>query len=121
MKKLGMRFNSGKVRLDLLPFGAISEVANVSTYGSRKYDDENWRKGLKFKDTYRAILSHAFKWFTGEQYDPESGCHHLAHAAWNCLAIVEFELLNRTELDDRLKRVAPIQDTKKIKEPPKRC
>lgn len=28
------------------------------------------------------------QWQSGEEFDTESGYRHLAHAAWNCLAIL---------------------------------
>jgi len=54
------------------------------------YDDDNWWKGLKWKkDVFGCILRHIWKWFRGEKYDDESGLHHLAHAAWNCITLME--------------------------------
>ena len=116
----GARFNAGKPRWDLLPAGALSELVNVFSFGAYKYDDDNWRKGLKYRDCLRAILSHTFKWVAGERCDPESGCHHLAHAAWNCLVLVEFDLIGRTDLDNRPQGTAPLSPVSNIKEPPQK-
>jgi hypothetical protein len=116
--KLGMRFNAGKARWDLLPIGALSELVNVFTYGAKKYAPNNWRKGLKFSDTMAALDRHWAAWKTGEDRDSESGCHHLAHVAWNAFALLEFYLMGREDLDDRCKEVAPFQTTSNIKEPP---
>lgn len=119
----GARFNAGKTRLDLIPGpGALSEVANVATFGLHKYDAHNWRKGLSWSDCFRAILSHSFKFFTGEDRDPESGCLHVAHTAWNALALTEMMLSGQRYLsfDDRPREIAPIQGTENVKEPPRK-
>lgn len=116
--KLGDRFNIGKARWDLLPFGPLSELVNVFTYGSKKYADNNWRKGLKFTETFAAMMRHAACWMLGETRDPESGCHHLAHVAWNALVLIEFQELGKLDCDDRVKGAMPITSTMVIKEPP---
>jgi len=87
---------------------------------NREYDDDNWRKGLKYRDCFRAILSHGFKWFAGERTDPESGCHHLAHVMWNAMVLIEFDMIGRTDLDDRVVKGAPLSPVSNIKEPPQK-
>lgn len=102
----------------MLQWGALSEVANVGTYGSIKYKDENWRDGLTYKETFGSMMRHAVMWFLGEERDKESGCHHLAHVAWNALAILEFILQSRRKGLDNRAEMAPYQDTSNIKDPP---
>ena len=99
----GVRFDGGKFRFDLLPMGPITELVNVLGYGSRKYQDDNWRKGLPYKATWGAMIRHAVKWYAGEQIDEESGCRHLAMVMWNAMVLLEFEMQGRTDLDDRPK------------------
>lgn len=95
------RFSSGKMRHDLIPAWALEQLAGVYTYGSQKYDDDNWRKGLKWRrDVFACILRHIWKWFRGEKFDNESGLHHLSHAAWNCFTLMEYER-NSVGTDDR--------------------
>lgn len=95
------RFNQGKIRYDLMPPWAMEQIAKVYTYGTRKYDDDNWWKGMKWrKDVFGCIERHIKKWLRGEQLDDESGLHHLAHAAWNCIALMEYER-NMIGTDDR--------------------
>jgi len=96
------RFSEGKVRHDLVAPWALEQIARVYTYGTIKYNDDNWWKGLKWKkDVFGCVLRHVWKWFRGEQNDDESGCHHLAHAAWNCMALMEYER-NKIGIDDRV-------------------
>ena len=95
------RFSEGKIRYDLIAPWALEQLAKVYTYGTRKYDDDNWWKGLKWrKDVFGCIERHIWKWMRGEKYDDESGLHHLAHAAWNCFTLMEYER-NNIGIDDR--------------------
>jgi hypothetical protein len=101
-KKDAARFNTGKVRFDLIPPTALEEIAKVYTYGTLKYSDNNWWKAFNWrKDTFSCITRHINKWLRGEKFDDESGLHHLAHAAWNCIALMEFER-NNLGKDDRI-------------------
>lgn len=96
------RFSEGKTRHDLVAPWALNEIARVYTYGTIKYDDDNWWKGLRWKkDVFGCILRHIWAWFRGEINDDESGLHHLAHAAWNCMALIEYER-NGIGVDDRV-------------------
>jgi len=100
-QEIAGRFSAGKMRHDLIAAWPLEQLAGVYTYGAQKYDDDNWRKGLKWKkDTFACILRHVWKWFRGERFDNESGLHHLAHAAWNCFALMEYER-NGIGIDDR--------------------
>ena len=42
----GMKFDGDKTRMDLLDAGAIEQLAQVLTFGARKYAAHNWRKGI---------------------------------------------------------------------------
>lgn len=99
--KEAMRFNTGKPRWDLLPGDALSELVAVYTMGAEKYADRNWEKGLKWTNCFASMMRHSWKWMMGEDLDDESGLHHMAHVAWNALAIVAFFKRRRTDLDDR--------------------
>lgn len=97
----GKKFDQNKVRLVLLPFSALEEVANVLTYGAKKYGDYNWTKGIKYSRLLSATLRHMFAWANGENEDKETGLNHLAHAICCLLFILTYILQNKTELDDR--------------------
>ena len=107
------RFTKNKIRHDLVAPWALNEIAQVYTYGTIKYDDDNWWKGLRWKkEVFGCILRHIWKWFRGEVNDDESGLHHLAHAAWNCMALMEYER-NRIGIDDRVPYVLDLMDPQK--------
>ena len=104
------RFSEGKIRHDLVAPWALNEIARVYTYGTIKYSDDNWWKGLRWKrDVFGCILRHVWKWFRGERNDDESNLHHLAHAAWNCMALMEYER-NKIGVDDRVPYVLDLMD-----------
>ena len=94
--------DDGKVRLDLLPVIPLVDVAKVYTYGAKKYNPHNWRKGLDWSRIYAALQRHLFKFWNGEDSDPESGLPHLAHAAFGVLTLLEYGRAHK-ELDDRVK------------------
>lgn len=73
---------------------AIEEVARVIAFGATKYESHSWIKiddfeNRAFNSLNRHLLAqHAHR----VRFDPESGCMHLAHAAWNALAMLEYVL-----------------------------
>lgn len=103
----GWRFNSGKIRYDLVPPAFSKALANHFTEGAKKYADRNWEKGFQYEDVARAIQSHLNEWRLGNDLDVEDPrmpgyfAHHLIAAAWNCCVLYE---LQRREVgvDDRV-------------------
>jgi hypothetical protein len=93
--KEGTKHDDGKIRWDLIPLYPLYELAYVYTIGADKYEDENWRKGLKFKKLQRALMNHITKWFSGYERDEEDGQHHLASVAWIAFSLMEFERVMR--------------------------
>lgn len=96
----GQRFNTGKDRWDLLPWIAVKQIVEVLTQGATKYAPRNWELGLSYNDTFASLQRHATKWFAGEDYDEESGKHHMAHVATNALFLLHFSLFGKGK-DDR--------------------
>lgn len=95
-----MRADGNKVRLDLLPLQPIWDVGRVLSYGSIKYADRNWEKGMRWSRCWGSALRHLFKWWMGEQCDNESGLPHLAHAACNIMYLQHYES-HKVGTDDR--------------------
>lgn len=83
---------TGKRRLDLLPFDALTEVARVLEFGCIKYGERNWEEGRPYHEMYGACLRHLFKWYLGEDTDSESKLSHLSHAVTNILMLMSYEL-----------------------------
>ena len=87
--------------MDLIPPKVLEEEGNVYGYGATKYDDNNWAKGYKWSLSIAALMRHLTAWVGGEDRDPESGCHHLAHVRWHCGTLQEFQRMVLGK-DDRL-------------------
>lgn len=89
MTEVALRYNTGKPDISQLDlFGtALDKLAAVLDQGAIKYEPRNWLKGGKPVEEYLAAARrHHRAYVEGEVYDAESGCHHLAHCAWNYLA-----------------------------------
>jgi len=89
----GVKLDDGKPRLDLVLGNfatALWGVGLVGTYGARKYTDNGWQEVNNPIERYsNALLRHYLNFRSGEELDAESGLPHLAHIAWNALAILE--------------------------------
>jgi hypothetical protein len=70
---------------------SLMELAKVAGYGTNKYDRLNYLKGYNWSLSYDAMQRHLLTFWDGESIDPESGLHHLAHAAWHCLTLMSFD------------------------------
>lgn len=100
----GIKHDSEKPDLSLISSIAITKVAEVMTFGKKKYSANNWRGGFAWTRPLAAALRHIFSYLGGEDKDPESGISHLAHAVCCLLMVLEFEETHK-ELDDRFKGV----------------
>lgn len=85
------RANSGKIRWDLMPVVAMRDTAQIWTFGAEKYGDRNWEKGFDWSGPFASMMRHLQAWWAGEDFDPESGLSHLAHAACNLQMLQHFE------------------------------
>lgn len=83
----GLRFDAGKPRYDLLPPEAMDALAMHFAVGARKYADRNWEKGMSWGRCFASLMRHAWKWARGEEYDEETGSHHMICVAWNAFAL----------------------------------
>jgi hypothetical protein len=88
----GLRYDTGKERLDLIPSEWPWALALVLSVGASKYEERNWEKGMKWSKMVSCALRHFYKFVAGERFDQESGIHHLAHAAWNILALMSYDI-----------------------------
>jgi hypothetical protein len=95
----GKKYDAGKARISLLSSDAIIEVAKVATMGAQKYDDNNWRGGMKWSRLMDAAERHLLTYNKGDRIDEESGLSHLAHVAWNIMALLDYEA-NKVGEDD---------------------
>jgi hypothetical protein len=115
--KACLRYDGGKEPLHLIPIRPLFELARVYGYGSKKYDDDNWRKATTWRRVIASMLRHVYRFAAGEDIDPESGVHHMAHAAFWAFALIDWSRTPQGRAcDDRLKYeqetlLTPSQDT----------
>ena len=90
----GVKYDEDKPRFSLVPSASLRAIAQVLTYGARKYPQaDNWKRVDNARERYTdALLRHVYAWMDGEALDPESGLHHLAHAGCCVLFLLHFEL-----------------------------
>lgn len=93
---VGAKNDAGKPRAGLMvkDFArALAAISHVSTMGVAKYSAGSWKTIPNAKERYYdALHRHILADAAGEVNDPESGLPHLAHAAWNNLALLELAL-----------------------------
>ena len=86
----GLRFNEGKTRHVLVPPFAQEQYAKVLTKGSEKYAERNWELGMKWSKVLDSLKRHILAIERGEDYDPEDGLLHSAHAMCNAAFLTEY-------------------------------
>ena len=94
MPNTGRKFDGGKLEYGLLPPLALEETVKVLTFGAQKYERDNWKKVPDSKRRYfDAMERHIWAYKRGEQMDPESGIHHLAHAMCCLMFLYEHDIM----------------------------
>jgi hypothetical protein len=114
----GRKNDTDKLRWDLLPVEPMNLVVDVYTRGAKKYEDNNWRKGIRWGRIFAALMRHAWAFWRGERNDPEDGQHHLASVVWCALSLMEYENTH-PELDDRM--LVPMESITIYKYKCRRC
>lgn len=108
----GVKFDAGKVRIDLVPGEFIYGVAACFTYGAIKYDDWNWAKGMRKGRIMAALGRHWVAYMVGEDCDDESGLPHLWHMGC-CVAMLTAGESRGVAIEDRQEAV---ESYRKVKE-----
>jgi len=103
-----MKYDKGKPKMHLIPPEALESMAIVLGFGAEKYGENNWRKDINntsFGRTYSSLQRHLNAFWSGEDFDPESGLPHLDHALTQ-LMILKMQTLECTnqDMDDRFKK-----------------
>lgn len=98
----GVKYDAGKLRVDLLDPLALEGIARVLEFGAIKYAPHNWRGGIHYSRLIGAALRHLFAIIRGEDIDPESGLPHIDHLGC-CWMFLSNMMKTRPDLDDRYK------------------
>lgn len=90
---VGVKHDSGKVMGQLLgDFSrALMGVAEVGTFGAKKYTRGGWQHVSDAEQRYYDAAWRHILQANQEEVDSESGLSHLEHAAWNILAVIELK------------------------------
>ena|SRR5882757_2929091 len=94
------KHDTEKLRMDLIPPEAMTALADILTFGAKKYSDRNWEKGMAWGRVYGALLRHLFSWWGKQGNDPETGRSHLWHALCCIVFLVTYEQ-RKIGIDDR--------------------
>lgn len=108
----GVKNDSGKARMDLVPPEIIFAIAEILGFGARKYSERNWEKGMSWGRVFAALMRHLWAWWGGGRptttnfvfgsIDSETGKSHLWHAAC-CIAFLVTYEERGIGVDDRAK------------------
>jgi len=96
----GAQKGSKLARFDLIPAWAMWQVAEHYGKGAKKYADRNWEKGYAWSLSYAALHRHLNQFWGGEDFDAETGSHHMAAITFHALALLTFRDTNKAK-DDR--------------------
>lgn len=111
------RFNSDKIRYDLVPPYALEQIAKIFTFGAKKYSAHNWKKGMPWSECEASLRRHLQAYSSGEDFDYDkdcpgcqagdctshSGIYHMAAVAVNAMFILDYYRSN-PKFDDRIKK-----------------
>ena len=88
----GLKDDKGKLRIDLVTVGSIVGMAEVLTYGTKKYKPNSWQDVEdKINRHYGALMRHIMEYRAGNVIDDESGLSHLKHAMTNMMFLLYHE------------------------------
>lgn len=116
----GAKLDDGKVMAGVLDdFSlALMAVAEVGTFGAKKYTRGGWQSVPNGQERYRDALWRHHLSERHEPKDPETGLLHKAHKAWNALAELELELRGQRQADElQQETFAPLDELPPAPEP----
>lgn len=98
-----LRRNKGKPEPSQLDPKFLLEMASLMTdiANSGKYPKYNWAKGMEYSTVLDSLDRHIIEFKLGNDYDDETGRHHIIHAAVNAMILWNSCMKDIPELDDR--------------------
>ncbi len=95
-----LRYNTGKVQTREIDPSFILGIGEVLTKSREKYPEMNWALPTKLSTPYESLQRHLLQFWSGEDFDKDSGKHHLLHVATNVMFLY-YHVMNSPEGDDR--------------------
>ena len=103
-KEGAMRSDRGKPRLAevlaALDPDFLEGMLQVLEYGAKKYDWNNWQKGMDWTRVLNSMTRHSAALAKGEDFDEESGLAHEFHVAVNAMFMTYYKKEHKA-LDNR--------------------
>lgn len=99
-QEIGLRYNEGKLRYDLLHPVSQEGIVKVLTKGAEKYAERNWEKGMKWSTVIASLKRHLVAIERGEDFDKETGLLHADHVQCNAHFLSAYYKI-APEFDDR--------------------
>ena len=96
----GLRYNTGKLKWSLVSWKALAPMVRVLMFGAEKYDEHNWKKGLKYTEVTESLQRHLNAFIEGEENDPESKLSHVGHILCNAM-FLSYMSMYKKDMDDR--------------------
>lgn len=87
----GIKHDADKLRMELIAPEMVTALADVLTFGAKKYDDRNWERGMPWGQVFGALMRHLWAWWSRDSVDAETGKSHLWHAACCLMFLIAFE------------------------------
>jgi len=89
LNELGFKDRKGKLMVELVIPEMIEGVAEVLTFGAKKYKPNTWQNIDNPIDThYGALMRHLLKWRKGIKKDSESKLNHMKHVLTNAMFLL---------------------------------
>lgn len=101
VEETGKKYDDGKLRYDLIPPHALEQVARVLTFGASIYGENNWRITKPESRYTAAAMRHGEAVRKGENFDKESGIHHLAHRICCDMFLLQIAMEKQQEILDK--------------------
>jgi len=80
-----IRYNEGKPKWGYVHFESLVPMIRVLEFGAKKYEPDNWKKGLDLKEILESLQRHLAKLMDGEENDEETGISHMGHIQCNAM------------------------------------
>jgi hypothetical protein len=96
------KHDTEKRMVQLLEPEFILGLADVLTFGAKKYNPDNWKQGTNWRRIFGSKMRHSLDWYRGIDIDPETGINHLLHDGINTMFLWYFQQ-NGIGTDDRPK------------------
>lgn len=92
--------NEGKIRYDLIPIECLKRLAEHYTKGAKKYEENNWKKGIPTERFIESAWRHWAEYLFGEK-----GEDHLSALVFNVFGIMYNEEHYSIDINEEFDRI----------------